>query len=113
MTNIGRATMSNVEETLMNTDVRTEQIVNDLRTLARDAEDLVKATAGEVSDKVREARARLASGLESAKVTCSHWEGKAFEGAKATDKVIRDHPYESIGMAFVVGLLFGVLVTRR
>jgi len=34
-------------------------------------------------------------------------------GAKATDKVIREHPYESIGVAFGVGLLIGVLATRK
>ena len=34
-------------------------------------------------------------------------------GAKAADKTIRDHPYESIGVAFGLGLLIGVLVTRK
>ena len=29
------------------------------------------------------------------------------------DKTIRDHPYQSIGGAFGVGLLIGVLVTRK
>ena len=40
-------------------------------------------------------------------------EEKAVEGAKATDKAIRTHPYESLGVAFGVGLLVGVLVARR
>jgi ElaB/YqjD/DUF883 family membrane-anchored ribosome-binding protein len=35
------------------------------------------------------------------------------QAAKATDRVIREHPYESIGAAFGVGLLLGLLVTRR
>ena len=34
-------------------------------------------------------------------------------GAKATDKVIREHPYQSIGVAFGIGVLIGVLVTRK
>ena len=33
--------------------------------------------------------------------------------AKKADTIIRDHPYESIGVAFGVGLLLGVLVTRK
>ena len=34
-------------------------------------------------------------------------------GAKATDRAIREHPYQSIGIAFGVGLLIGVLVNRK
>jgi ElaB/YqjD/DUF883 family membrane-anchored ribosome-binding protein len=40
-------------------------------------------------------------------------EERAMEGARATDRVIREHPYQSIGVAFGIGLLIGVLVTRR
>ena len=38
---------------------------------------------------------------------------KAAEHAKEADKVIRDHPYPSMGIAFGVGILIGVLVSRR
>ena len=40
-------------------------------------------------------------------------EEKAVAGAQATDKVIREYPYQSIGIAFGIGLLIGVLVNRR
>ncbi len=90
----------------------TERLANDLKTIARDAEDLIKATAGEVSEKAKEARSRLMVALESAKDRCEELQEKAVAGAKATDRVIRDHPYESIGIAFGVGLLIGVLVAR-
>jgi ElaB/YqjD/DUF883 family membrane-anchored ribosome-binding protein len=90
----------------------TERLASDLKAIARDAEDLIKATAGEVSDKAKEARSRLMVALESAKERCEELQEKAVAGAKATDKVIRDHPYESIGVAFGVGLLIGVLVGR-
>ena len=33
--------------------------------------------------------------------------------AKKTDEAIRSHPYESIGIAFGVGVLIGVLIGRR
>ena len=33
--------------------------------------------------------------------------------AKVTDRAIRDHPYESIGIAFGVGVLLGVLINRK
>jgi len=40
-------------------------------------------------------------------------EEKALERAKAADKIIRDHPYQTIGIAFGLGLLIGVLARRR
>jgi ElaB/YqjD/DUF883 family membrane-anchored ribosome-binding protein len=90
----------------------TERLASDLKAIARDAEDLIKATAGDVSEKAKEARSRLMVALESAKDRCEELQEKAVAGAKATDKVIRDHPYESIGIAFGVGLLIGVLLGR-
>jgi ElaB/YqjD/DUF883 family membrane-anchored ribosome-binding protein len=51
--------------------------------------------------------------MESAKATAHKVQEKAVAAAKATDQVIRTHPYESIGVAFGVGLLIGVLVARK
>jgi ElaB/YqjD/DUF883 family membrane-anchored ribosome-binding protein len=97
--------------------VSREKLAQDLRTLVRDAEEMLKATAGDVGEKMGEhakaARSRLAAALESAKATCHQWEEKAVAGAKAADRAIRTHPYESIGIAFGVGLLIGVLVARK
>lgn len=97
----------------MTTHEANQRLAGDLKVVMRDAEDLLKATAGQAGEKVAEVRTRLASALESAKSTCHHLQEKTVEAAKATDKVIRDHPYESIGVAFGVGLLIGVLVTRK
>ncbi len=97
----------------MNTQIRTEQIVDDLKTVARDAEELAKATAGEVSERVVDARARLSGAIASAKQTCARWEDKAIQGAKAADKVVHEHPYRAAGVAFGLGALLGVLITRK
>jgi ElaB/YqjD/DUF883 family membrane-anchored ribosome-binding protein len=51
--------------------------------------------------------------LESAKDTYYWIQETSVDTAKATDKVIRRHPYESIGIAFGVGLLVGVLARRH
>jgi len=90
-----------------------QRLSGDLKNVMHDAEDLLKATAGQAGEKVAEVRSRLSGALESAKSTCHNLQEKTVEAAKVTDKVIREHPYESIGVAFGVGLLIGVLVTRR
>ena len=38
---------------------------------------------------------------------------QAVERAKQADRVIRDHPYQTIGIAFGLGLLIGVLARRK
>lgn len=91
----------------------TDRLVSDLKTVAHDAEDLLKASAGEVTEKAREARARLAVALERAKDACGCLQEKAVAGARATDKVIRDHPYQSLGIALGIGVLVGLLVSRK
>ena len=88
-------------------------LAGDLKNVVRDAEDLMKATVGQTGEKVSEIRARLTAAMESAKVTCRKLEEKTVAAAKATDRTIREHPYESIGIAFGVGLLIGVLVARK
>lgn len=94
-------------------EVPREKVREDLRALVRDAEELLKATAGDMTDRAKEARSRLADALEKAKATCQRLEERTIATAKATDRVIRAHPYESIGVAFGVGLLIGVLVARK
>jgi ElaB/YqjD/DUF883 family membrane-anchored ribosome-binding protein len=105
--------LNEIESKKMTTDQANDRLVDDLKTVVRDAEDLMKATAGQVGEKVGEVRSRLAAALETAKATCQRLEEKTIAAAKATDRTIRDHPYESIGIAFGLGLLVGVLVSRK
>lgn len=51
--------------------------------------------------------------VDELKAMIQRAEEKAVERAKAADRVIRDHPYQTIGLAFGLGLLIGVLAVRR
>ena len=51
--------------------------------------------------------------LTDLKTMFQRMEDRAVEQAKAADKVIREHPYYTIGLAFGLGLLIGVLARRR
>jgi len=106
--------MIQLERTIMiKNEGSTEKLVTDLKRVVRDSEELLKDSAGAVGEKALDLRERLSQTLESAKATCRRIEERAIEGAKASDKVIRAHPYESIGVAFGIGLLIGVLVARK
>jgi ElaB/YqjD/DUF883 family membrane-anchored ribosome-binding protein len=94
-------------------EITKDKLVADLKVVVRDAEALLRATAHGVGEKAQEAREKLTVALDQAKVTCRQIEERAIEGAKATDRIIREHPYHSVGVAFGIGLLIGVLVTRK
>ena len=83
----------------------TEAIANDMTQLTEDARDLMNATADVAGEKVGEARKRLATALERAKV-------KAVEGAKVADQTIRENPYQAIAIAAGVGAIIGYLAAR-
>jgi ElaB/YqjD/DUF883 family membrane-anchored ribosome-binding protein len=86
-----------------------EKLVQDLMTLVRDAESLVKTAGGNLADKSRQ---DLITALERVKASCRRLEAQAAVHARTADRVIRDHPYESIGVAFGIGLLLGILGAR-
>lgn len=94
-----------------------ERVVADLKSLVRDSEELLKATAGDVSEKAKETRARLSGALERATETSNQMQEQTAASARAAAKkagtVLRSHPFESLGVTFGVGLLVGVLVTRK
>jgi ElaB/YqjD/DUF883 family membrane-anchored ribosome-binding protein len=94
----------------MNKHIKT--ITNDVGTLAEDARALVAATADMAGEKVGEARKRVAAALDSGKDLYGSVRDKAVEKARAVDETVREHPYQTIGIAFGVGMLLGVLASR-
>jgi ElaB/YqjD/DUF883 family membrane-anchored ribosome-binding protein len=50
--------------------------------------------------------------VDDFKVIVQRAEEKAVERAKAADKVVRDHPYQTIGIALGVGVLLGMIALR-
>jgi ElaB/YqjD/DUF883 family membrane-anchored ribosome-binding protein len=91
----------------------TEKLLQDLKAVVQDGEDLLRAGASELGERGRAARERLTAALEVAKETGRRLQERTVAGAKATDHFIRENPYQSIGVAFGIGMLLGVLINRR
>jgi ElaB/YqjD/DUF883 family membrane-anchored ribosome-binding protein len=51
--------------------------------------------------------------VDDLKAVMQRAQEKAVERAKAADKVIRERPYQTIGVAFGLGLLIGFLARRK
>lgn len=94
-----------------------DKLVSDLRSVVRDGQEVLKAGAGDLSDKGREARSRLEEALQRARQTCEHFEARAGDAARdaarAAEETIRDHPLTSLGFAFGIGVLLGALINNR
>src|SRR5215467_221528 len=91
----------------------TEKLLRDLKAVVHDGEELLKAGVHDLTERGVAARERLAAALDAARETRRKLEGRVRAGAQATDRVVREHPYQSVGAAFGVGLLFGILLNRR
>ena len=61
-----------------------EQFLNDIKTIVKDGEDLLKAGVSDVKQR-------------------------ALTGAQTTDRAVREHPYTTLGIVFGLGVLVGVL----
>jgi len=91
----------------------TEKLLEDLKEVVRDGEELLRASVNELGEQGEAAREKLAAALEVAKETQRRLQERAIAGAKAADKYIRRNPYQTIGIAFGAGLLIGLIALRR
>ena len=57
-------------------------------------------------------RLRLDNVIDKAKEVGERLQDQTAGAVKATDKTIREYPYQAVGIAFGVGLLIGVLAVR-
>jgi len=98
-------------------NVSKEQLIADLNVVVADAEALVKATAGHGGEALASVRAKAEESLAVAKAKLSEAQAvllaKTRAAAKATDEYVHVHPWQAIGVGTAVGLLVGMLISRR
>jgi ElaB/YqjD/DUF883 family membrane-anchored ribosome-binding protein len=98
-------------------DVSRDKLVADLKIVVADAEELLRATASQAGEKVSVARERIQASLASARVKLVEAERALAErtrqAAKVTDEYVHEHPWQAVGAAAAIGLLLGLLISRR
>jgi ElaB/YqjD/DUF883 family membrane-anchored ribosome-binding protein len=75
-----------------------EQLMDELRAVAREAEELLQATADQTGARVEELRERAKDALEA---------------ARGIDDQVRKNPWAAVAIAAGVGLLIGLLLGRK
>ena len=98
-------------------DVSKDKLVADLKIVVADAEELLRATASQAGDKIGVARERIQASLANARVKLVEAERALAErtrqAAKVADEYVHQNPWQAVGIAAVVGLVLGVLISRR
>ena len=92
---------------------RNGEVMESIDNLKSDAQSLLTATENVAGKKVIAARNRLAGALDAAKEVYDGFQDRVVSSAKTADKIVRDRPYQAIGVALGIGALTGFLWSRR
>ena len=95
---------------LISEDASLERLVDDLMLVVQGANEFAEAAGASLPQINQE---EIHTRLQRLKENCRRIKEQAVAGAVATDKVLRNHPYSSLGLAFACGLLAGTLVSRK
>ena len=98
-------------------DVTTEKLMQDLKTVVGDAEEVLKATAAQSGEQIGRIRARAEDSLRTARARMKDVtqvaEAQAREVAGEVDRRVREQPWTAIGVAAGLGLLMGMILGRK
>ncbi|MBI3529885.1 MAG: DUF883 family protein [Betaproteobacteria bacterium] len=97
--------------------VSADKLMEDLRLVVTDAEELLRATAGQAGEKVAAARARAEESIDAAKARIAQAgyaaAAQTREAAKAADDYVHDNPWTAVGVAAAVGVVIGILIAKK
>jgi ElaB/YqjD/DUF883 family membrane-anchored ribosome-binding protein len=83
-----------------------DKLMQDLRAVVTDAEQLLKATAGQSEEEIAKLRARAEESLRAAQESLK-------QAGSELDEQVRRHPWAAAGIAAGLGVLLGLLISRK
>lgn len=92
--------------------------VSDVRSvISNAAQDLMRAASAQTGETVMMARARIQDSLDLARVKLADADAmvreRARQAAQYTDEYVRENPWRAIGIAAGIGIVLGLILTRR
>ena len=94
-----------------------EKLVQDLKAVVNDAEELLKATAQQTGEKVAVVRAKAEESLKAARARIEEEKeavmARAKVAAKTADDFVKENPWQAVGIGALAGLVLGILISRR
>jgi ElaB/YqjD/DUF883 family membrane-anchored ribosome-binding protein len=87
-------------------DAAGDKLMNELRDVVAAAEELLAAAGSGNAERLKEIRDRAEVALQGAR--------ERLEGAgEEIEDRVRQHPYAALGIAAAVGLVIGILLSRK
>jgi ElaB/YqjD/DUF883 family membrane-anchored ribosome-binding protein len=90
---------------------------NDMKTLVKDAQELFREASTVTGEKADELRASGLVLLDRAMEKAQEVQAVAVEKGKVaaqnTDEFVHEHPWKAVGIAAGIGLVIGMLISRR
>lgn len=89
------------------------KLAEDIKTLVRDAEALLRASAENAEELTGEARQRAEESLHALRSQLSDIERDLKGRAEVLDGYVRDNPWAAVAVVGGIALLVGLLMGRR
>ena len=96
--------------------ITTDKLRADLRILAADMEELLKATASQTGQHIAQVRARAEESLQSARTRVADMQSLALErgraGGRAADAYAHANPWQLAAIGAFAGLVLGLVLAQ-
>ncbi|CDY73954.1 Probable transmembrane protein [Caballeronia glathei] len=93
-----------------------QKIIEDIKVLLNDSEELLRLSASLPGEGVDALRARLRDHVETARGALEDAQSSAQSryraGIDCTEKYVRENPWQAVGVAAGIGFFIGLLVSR-
>lgn len=93
------------------------KLMGNLKSIIQDAEKVLENSAQQGSESFQKAKEKLESTLADAKFAMHELEdiviSKAKNAAVCTTEYAKEHPWQAVGVAALVGVLIGALIARK
>lgn len=98
-------------------EYKKDRLINDLKGVAADADDLLAAVANSTAEEFAGARARIEERLDEAKARLDDARIAVSQNVRhavdATQEYARENPWKAFGIPAVAALVVFILVSRR
>jgi len=106
----------NMSQTTVQMSLGKQKIIEDIKVLLNDSEELVRLSASLPAEGVDALRTRLRDHVDAARNALETAQSSAQERYRAsldgTVQYTRDNPWQALGIAAGIGFLAGILVSR-
>ena len=115
VSDIGKG-LHNMSQTTVQMSLGKQKIIEDIKVLLNDSEELVRLSASLPAEGVDALRTRLRDHVDAARNALETAQSNAQERYRAsldgTVQYTRDNPWQALGLAAGLGFLAGILVSR-